>query len=55
MTLELTCHQYLAAIPWPEMVFACFVGFLVGALLGVTYGRAHPRSPFREKKGRNHD
>lgn len=54
MTLELTCHEYFAAIPWPELVLACLVGFLVGALLGVIYGRAHPRSPSREKKGPNH-
>lgn len=49
--LELTCSDYFAAIPWPEMLLAGVLGFLVGALLGTAYGRANPRPPSREQEG----
>lgn len=48
---ELTCSDYFAAIPWPQMLFALVVGFVVGGLLGFLYGRTHPRPPSREQEG----
>lgn len=55
MTFDLiSCDQYFSALPWPEIAVVGPFSFTLGALLGLAYGRRHPR-PSRDQKGTHDD